>query len=320
MSLPRRVLPALFVLAFLARFSVATSWAQPLRIGYIPIADCLQLYVAIDKGFFKNEGLEIAPRPIQGGPVLGLAVESGELDLGWSNVISLFQAHTRGFHFLLVAPGALEDDGAHLTHSLLVRGDSSLHAVGDLAGRTVAVNALGNVNDLALTILLEKAGQDPQSVRMVEIPFPDMEAALASGAVDAALMADPFRTVSLNNGARMLVAAPHTVFGREFIIAGWFAKADWIAAHPERAAAFRRAIDKASAYITAHSHEMPGILARNTKLSQDTAAQIGLPAFSTGIDHDALQQVIDLAAAHGAIPTTFQSRELLAPGLTWPER
>jgi len=320
MSLPHRVLSLLFVFLSLCCLPVAAWGAQPLRIGYIPIADCLQLYVAVEQGFFAAEGLNVETRPMQGGPILSLAVEAGELNIGWSNVISLFQAQTQGFSFVLLAPGALEDDGPHLTHSLLVRGDSPLQTVGDLAGRTVAVNALGNVNDLAVSVLVEATGKDPQAVRMVEIPLPDMEAALTSGAVDAALMAEPFLSSSLARGTRLLVAAPHAVFGREFMIAGWFAKADWAAANPGCAAAFRRAVDKASAYITAHPTEMPGVLARNTKLAPNTAATIALPAFSSGLDQAAMQRVIDMTAVNGSIPAAFPARNLLAPGLDWPQR
>ena len=38
---------------------------------------------------------------------------------------------------------------------------------------------------LALAVLLVSAGKDPQAARMVEVPFPDMEAALASGGKDS---------------------------------------------------------------------------------------------------------------------------------------
>jgi len=314
-----RTLSALLVVATLCLVPTPARSAQPVRIGYIPIGDCLQLYVALEKGFFTAEGLDVKTRPMQGGPVLSLAVEAGDLDLGWSNLVSLFQAHARGFSFVLVAPGALEDEGAHRTHSLLVRGDSPMQTIGDLTGQAVAVNALGNVNDLALTVLLATAGKDPQGIRLVEIPFPNMEAALASGAVAAALVAEPFLSSALAHGARRLVAAPHAVFGQEFMIAGWFAKTDWTAAHPEQVAAFRRAIDKASTYITAHPTEMPAILTRFTKLSKETAAHIALPAFATGLNLAALQQAINLTAAHDFIPQSFPARELLAPGLAWPQ-
>ncbi|NDY55466.1 ABC transporter substrate-binding protein [Desulfovibrio sulfodismutans] len=318
--MPRRTLSVLLAMLFLCALPSAPGATQPLRIGYIPIADCLQLYVAMEQGFFTAEGLEVQARPMQGGPVLSLAVEAGELDLGWSNMVSLFQAHARGFSFVLVAPGALEDDGEHLTHSLLVPGGSPLQAIGDLAGRTVAVNALGNVNDLSLTVLLAAAGQDPQSVRMVEVPFPDMEAALASGSVDAALVAEPFLSSAVSHGARCLVAAPHAVFGREFMIAGWFATSGWTAANPGQAAAFCRAVDKASAYITGHSQDIPGVLARHTRLTPDMAAHIALPAFSAGLDQAAMQRTIDLTATHGFIPRAFPTRDILAPGFEWPQR
>lgn len=320
MSLFRRAALTLLALLPLCLAPGPARGDQPLRVGYIPIADCLQLAVAVEKGFFSDEGLEVETRPLQGGPVLSLAVAAADLDIGWSNLVSLFQAHARGFDFVLLAPGALEDDGAHLTHSLLVRGDSPARTIGDLAGKTVAINALGGVNDLAVSALLTASGNNPQEVRLVEVPFPNMEAALASGAVEAALVPEPFLSSALAHGARRLVATPHAVFGREFMIAGWFAKADWVSAHPGQATAFRRAVDRASAYIADHPRQLPDILARFSNLSPDTAARIVLPGFSTGLDQDALGRAIGLTAAHGLIPQPFPARELLAPGLAWPAR
>ena len=64
MSLPHRVLSLLFVFLSLCCLPVAAWGAQPLRIGYIPIADCLQLYVAVEQGFFAAEGLNVETRPM----------------------------------------------------------------------------------------------------------------------------------------------------------------------------------------------------------------------------------------------------------------
>ncbi len=41
--------------------------SEKVKIGYIPIADCAQLYVAIEKGFFEQEGLEIELLGLAGG-------------------------------------------------------------------------------------------------------------------------------------------------------------------------------------------------------------------------------------------------------------
>ena len=49
-----------------------------ISVGYIPIADCSQLYVAIEKGFFTDEGLNIEPKEFQGGPQILEALKDGK--------------------------------------------------------------------------------------------------------------------------------------------------------------------------------------------------------------------------------------------------
>ena len=74
------------------------SWAQTKgKLGYMKIVDNAAMFMAMEKGFFKAEGLEIEPVPMAGGAVIVQGVTSGDLQFGWTNVISLYQAVVEGF-------------------------------------------------------------------------------------------------------------------------------------------------------------------------------------------------------------------------------
>ena len=55
----------------------------------------------------------------------------------------------------------------------------------DLAGKTIAVNALKGVGEIVIRAALSKLGVDRNSVKLVAMPFPAMRAALNNGQVDA---------------------------------------------------------------------------------------------------------------------------------------
>src|ERR671925_1891609 len=95
------------------------AWAQVKgKLGYMKIVDNAAMFVAMEKGFFKAEGLELETVPMAGGAVIVQGVTSGDLQVGWTNVISLYQAHVEGFDFKLIAGGATNVKGTNETHTL----------------------------------------------------------------------------------------------------------------------------------------------------------------------------------------------------------
>lgn len=294
----------------------AGSMAQELKtvkIGYMPIGDCLQLYVAEDLGFFKEEGLTIEKTAMKGGAVIAPAVEAGEVQIGWSNAISIIIAHVKGFDFVFLTSGAMEKEPDHRVHSLLVGKDSSIKAVTDLVGKKVAINTLGNVNELSMMALADSAKIDIKQIQLVEIPFPQMEAALQNGSVDAILTIEPFVTLSLSHGtARVLVKSIHQSFGEQFMIGSWFAKKSWIEKDPATAAAFVKAINRASDYIAQNPGKIADILVKYAKLPADLADKITLPYFSSQFHVADLQRMIDITAKYKLIPAPYPASEIIS--------
>lgn len=294
--------------------SKAETSDETIVVGYIPIVDCLQLYVAEGMGFFDAEGLKINKIAMKGGAAIAPALESGVVAIGWSNSVSIIIAHTKGFDFSFLTPGAVEMEVGHRTHSLLVPSNSSIRQIAGLNGKKVAINTLGNVNELSILALAEMNGLDGKRISLVEVPFPNMEAALANNSVDAALVAEPFVTITLSHGsARCLEPSAHKALGDKFMVASWFAKQSWIEKNPSKALRFAKAVRKASEYISKYPEDVSRFLVESTRLSPDLAEKISLPAFPPSFEVKDLQKLIDLAAKYKFIVAPFDAKEIISP-------
>lgn len=76
----------------------------------------------------------------------------------------------------------------------------------DLAGRTIAVNALKDVGETVIKAALKKSGVDPNSVKLTPLPFPSMRSALGNGQVDAIWTPEPFLSRAINlDGTRVVM-------------------------------------------------------------------------------------------------------------------
>src|SRR4030095_617347 len=158
------------------------SWAQAKgKLGYMKIVDNAAMFVAMEKGFFKTEGLELETVPMAGGAVIVQGVTSGDLQFGWTNVISLYQAHVEGFDFKLIAGGATNLRGSNETHAIVVGKDAPIKSANDLDGKSVAINTINNIVHLMALAWVDKNGGNASKIKFVEIPFPQMEPALVAG-------------------------------------------------------------------------------------------------------------------------------------------
>ncbi len=285
--------------------------AETIRVGYIPVGDCLQLYVAQEQGYLEAEGITVETTPLAGGALIAMAVEAGELDVGWSNLVSLAIAADKGFGFVILSPGAFELEDSNRVHSILVAKDASIANFADLEGKTVAINTLGNINEIAMNALADAEGVDIAKIRLVEVPFPQMGAALASGSVDAILVLEPFVTITTENGtAKVLEPAALKSYGERFLIAAWFAQQSWIEENKEAAAGFRRAMLKASQYIEDNPKKARDVLTRHTKLTAELAQTITLPYFGLEATDADIQPLLDLPAKYGFIAKPLTATQL----------
>src|SRR5438034_2742357 len=222
-------------------------------VDTLPIANGLPLDLGISKGFFAKHGIEIKKQLLQSGNDIVLALANHNGDVGYLGYVPMMIARTQGIPLTLVA--ASEVEGTSIDdnwQNILVKGSSSIRTPADLAGKTIAVNALKGVGEVVIKAALEKSGLNPDSIKLLALPFPSMRAALSNGQVDAIWTPEPFLSQALNLDGARIVMAPGPVLGNHFPNGGYAALHDWVAGNAATAKNFKAAIDQSLAYAQTH--------------------------------------------------------------------
>lgn len=296
-------------LPLLSRLAFAQSRG---KVGYMKIVDNASLFMASEKGLFKKEGLDLELAPMVGGAAIAPAVASGDLQFGWTNVVSLYQAHVEGFDFKLISGGAINVKGTNDTHGIQVLKDSPIKTAKDLEGKTVAVNTLNNIVHLMAMAWVEKNGGSPSKVKFVEIPFPQMEAALVSGRIDAASTHEPFVTASTGKGLTRVLTYNWGDVTPRFLIASWFASEKWLQKNKEMAQSFIRGINQGIDAVNADAQGTRSLMVKWTGLDAELAKKVVLPVFERGIAEKDVQITIDLTHKFRLIGRSFKAKEVIS--------
>jgi NitT/TauT family transport system substrate-binding protein len=276
--------------------------ADKVTVGVIPILDVAPIYLGKEKGFFSKRDIELTLTQAQGGAAIVPAVQNGQYQFGFSNVVSMLLAKQRGLPIKVVANGnnSTGVDGQDFA-SVLVKGDSPIRTAADLAGRRVAVNTQKNIADTAVRASVRKAGGDPKTVKMVELPFPDMPAALAAGRVDAAFTVEPFQSAARAQGARSL-ASSYVDTAANLTVAVYFTSEKLIADDPDLVNRFTEAIKESLAYADANPEEARQAIGTYTKITSDVIAKVTLPKWPADINRASVETLADLAVQDGTLP------------------
>ena len=264
-------------------------------VDTLPIANGLPLDLGIQKGFFEKRGIEIKKVTLQSGNDIVLALSNNNGDIGYIGWTPAFIANTSGID--IVTAAASEVEGTNIAdnwQNLMVKGSSSIRTPQDLAGKTIAVNALKGVGEVVIRGALKAVGVDPNSIKLVVIPFPAMRTALANGQVDAAHMPEPFMSQSMNQDGARIVMAPGPAI-MPFLPNGvYVARTSWSKENPALARQFRLAINESLIYAQGHPAEIRALLAAPIR-------DIRLPVWSPILDRKKLLKLAQLAKEFGAI-------------------
>jgi NitT/TauT family transport system substrate-binding protein len=295
------VLAAMTSTILLGPMMHAARATDKISVAVIPIADCAPIYLGKAKGFFATHGLDIELSTQGGGAAIIPGVLSGQVQIGFSNIPSLLIAQTKGLNFIGIAPGAASSgERGHDFSAIIAPGDSSINNAKDLQNKTVAVNNLNNIGDISVRASVRAAGGDPKTVKFIEVPFPDMPASIADHRIEAGWVVEPFLTISLAGGAKVVVwnlvdVAP------KMMIAAYFTSDKYSKENPDIVKRFKIAILESLAYADAHSDEVRQIIPTYTRITPEIAAKITLPKWPTEMNRQSTQVMADLALQDGLI-------------------
>jgi len=275
------------------------------RVVTLPIANGFPLDLGIKKGFFSQQRIEIKKTTLQSGNDVVLAMANNNGDIGYLGFVPMFIATTNNIPLTLVAASEVEGTSqADNWQNILVKGSSSIRTPADLAGKTIAVNALKGVGEVMIKAALEKSRVRLSSVRLTAIPFPQMRSALNNGQVDAIWVPEPFLSQALNVDNARIVMAPGPVLGRYWPIGGYAARQSWRSRNAAVAQRFRTAINRSLAYAQSHPAEIRAMLPAGTQ-------NVRLPIWSPLVDRSKLQTLANYTRKYGVITRAPNLRQLV---------
>jgi sulfonate transport system substrate-binding protein len=239
----------------------ALAFAQtPVKVkaGMVASIDQIALPIAVERGFFEKEGLDVQiARPYATGVDALNALQAGETDLVQVGV-PMIGAVLRGMDLVALGnyTGNAAKAGSDATLAMIAGAGTGI-AKGDLKslkGKKIAAS-FGTINHLYALALLEKAGLTPQDVTLVNTPPPDMAVALLSKGVDAFVCWDPWPVVAMKDvpgavevirGGDLISSVGYNVGLRSWVeangatvekfLAGLAAADQWMRTNPKQAA------------------------------------------------------------------------------------
>ena len=165
-----------------------------LKMGAVGALSDAGIFVALDRGFFKAEGLDVELVTFKNGPQIIPSLATGQTQVSGATVSpSLFNALARGVDMKLVTDKGQVSKGFGWA-ALAVRSDlaGTIKDYKDLKGRRIAL-ATKNVSLFTqLAKALEMGGLTVDDVDFAEIGFAEMMPAFVNRAIDAAMVIEPF--------------------------------------------------------------------------------------------------------------------------------
>jgi NitT/TauT family transport system substrate-binding protein len=279
------------------------------EVGVLPIIDDAPVYIALRRGLFRAQGLDVTPKVYNSGEAATADLLSGKLQFAFSNYVSTILAASGGAKLRVVADGA---QTAPDTNVIMIAKDSAIRSVQDLRGKTIAVNARGNIGTLMVDSTLQTYGVPVNSVKFKVVPFPEMATALLNHSVDAAWMSEPFITQAGEEiGAEELAdtaSGPMT----DFPIAGYEALQQYTQQQPATVAAFQRAIVQAEALAATRSVVEQALPTYISGMTPQLISAVNLDSYPTSLSEARLQRVANEMLAAGMLSHPFDAQQLLS--------
>ncbi|MQA84332.1 MAG: PhnD/SsuA/transferrin family substrate-binding protein [Streptosporangiales bacterium] len=282
-------------------------------VGTLPLASAAPLYLAREKGFFREQGIEVKPQLTQGGAEVAAGVQSGSFDFGYAGVIPILIAKAKGLPVKIV--GTTDDQGKDAQEADVItvaRKGSDIRTARDLEGATVGVNSLKGVAEVVIKTSVEKDGGDPSKVKLLEVPIPEMVTSLESEGIDAAFIPEPFQLQALQDGARIIENASYqAVDPRGFELGIYIASDQYVAENRDVVQRFMAALDRATEYAAAHPEEVRNTISTYTEIPPEVIDKIKLPRWDSELRRESVQLQAELTKRYGIVEELPNLDELI---------
>jgi NitT/TauT family transport system substrate-binding protein len=172
----------------------ATASAQPIKIGELGIVADAPFYIAIEKGYFAAEKLDVTLERFTSASQATAPLSINQIQvIGGGVGAALYNAAARDWP-VRIAMARTRDWPGYSSDTLILRNDlkASVTSAKDLKGKVIAINAPASVLQFMLARFMETDGLSIADVQTINMAWPNMGPGLETKAIDGGMVVEPF--------------------------------------------------------------------------------------------------------------------------------
>ena len=282
-------------------------------VDAVPTADEAGLYIANQRGYFKQQGLSVTIEPILGGE-LGMAdLQGGKAQIIVGNYVSFILAQIHHTYAGKPIDMRIIADGSHMqqgNQAIYVMPNSRFKTVADLTKfhARVGINTANNVGQVLFGSLFKENGLSLSGIKQVYEGFGNMIGDLQAGKLDAAWLPEPFATIAQESIGAVTLADFDQGSLQDFPIGAYIGTRQWVQSHPNTVAAFLRAMEEGQQVADTNRAAVESALMDKANLTANFAAKplqasmMTLDTYPLAMDIPAMQRVTDSMFEFGLEP------------------
>lgn len=268
-----------------------------INISVSPTASTsVPIYLGVEKGFFKQHGLDLKISVLTNGTVAIPQVVSGQNQFSAASFAPVIQAVGQKLPIKVVGTGNIISTTDSQFQGFIVRSDYTGSTLAD--AHTIA--AQSTLVDPVQADSVDKTGGDYMSMKILQVPLASMADAVRTGQADTALLPQPFLAQALATpGIKLLnyVGTSESMPGTPGAV--YIGASNYMASHAQVTKEFQAALVESYAYAQKHLQEEAEYVPK-TGLSNAVPTVAAMGAFPTAaVSKSKYQELLDAYTKYG---------------------
>ena len=303
---------AIAVLAAAAAFAAPAAAQDKVKVGVFPVSSTLPYFVAVERGFFKEQNVETEMIRLIGGPPNVAAMITNQIDA------SAVLVTIEGMNANIKKPGVAmyisvnSQNKTHQMEQFVVRRGFNATSLKDLKGAKI-MSAPGPANVTMAKAALAAVGLKEGDYSIDQLDMGQHVNAMTAGTFDAGYTLEPNASTMRKMGIASTIEAgviAHYVLGdptANAFVGGCALTSDFIKSRPDVAKRFTAAWEKAARLINDNPTEARRHLVKNTFTPEDVVDTVPMVRYFmakdlTAKDKADFQKFIDFSVQAGTLP------------------
>jgi NitT/TauT family transport system substrate-binding protein len=282
-----------------------------ISFGTLPVLQALPLFVAAEKGFFKDQGLSVNLVRFNSAMEKDVALSAGRLSGYFGDIMTPVVLKANKTPVKMIAT-IFNTPKTQRMFAVIASPKHLNKSISELASEGIAVSS-NTVMEYLVERLLKAQSIPMDRIKLIEIKnIPIRLQMLLSGQIPAAILPEPLATLAEQKGGKAVIddagaglSATILAFNEGFL-----------ADYPSAVKSFLVAVDRASQYINTHHNEVRSIMNRECRIPEPLQTAFPIPEFLklTLPDNNQVMDVYRWLQGKKIVKTELRYNQMVADG------